>query len=369
MTYQLPAELQSRLDSYSEVDQKFISKCLSLFAWLSDPANSEEQPPYETDPEGSQIADLFFAQSDPAVFVPKNCRLISINQLHKSAAGFKRDLKESMNQCLDKLQSFGIVSAATFAPSKAGHTKEVRYIASDWIVQDNELAVKKLEADLFNLLTQSMQTKETKSAYDGRPLRFLQTTRVSFGGSSWIAQQGTVVEDYPLCRYLYENNFPVISHITEWDMVQCQRCRHLFDSSVNEYSDTVLIYLRDLIYWYNGSTIKRTRGDLELDSFLQRHLIDTRQPVAFAARDEYSVCPRCGNISARERLLGDRSKPLVMSQPTPAPVQAIAVGAAPATAILAAVETPPLPPPFVDPLTQLLNDLPISERLEHRFWE
>lgn len=207
----------------------------------------------------------------------------------------------------------------------------------------------------------SEQIKETKPAYDGSPLRILQTTRVSFGGSSWMAEAGTIVEDYILCRFMYENNYPVIS-VTEHNMVQCQRCRHLFDNSINEYTGTVLIYLRDLIFYFNGSTIRRQRGELELDSFLIKYLIDTKMPVAFAAKDEYSHCPCCGNVSTKEKVLGDRSNPLLSSQPMPAPVQA----AAPATATS---ETPPPVAPFIDPLTKPMSDLPIEQRLNERYWE
>jgi len=216
------------------------------------------------------------------------------------------------------------------------------------------------------MATQSaIQTKETKPAYDGSPLRLLQQTRISFNSQSWIAEAGTVFEDYPLCSFMWAHNYPVIA-ASAGDMVQCQKCQHLFDASINEYTGTVLIYLKDTTYWYNGSTVKRVRGELELDSFLQRHCIDTKQQIAIAGKDEYSHCPACNNISVKEKLLGDRSKPLAL--PTP-PAQAVA--AAPATATLAAVETPSPPPSFVDPLTQPMSDLPIEERLEKRFggWE
>jgi hypothetical protein len=206
---------------------------------------------------------------------------------------------------------------------------------------------------------------EAKPAYDGSPLRLLQTTRVTYGGSSWMAEAGTVIKDYPLCRYMWENDYPVIS-ATEPDMVmQCQRCRHLFDSSINEYSGSVLIYLKDLIYWYNGSTIRRLRGELELDSFLQKYLIDNKMQVAVAARDEFSHCPACGNISKKEKILGDRSIPLVSSQPTPAPAQELAPAMATAT-----LNTSPPVAPFADPLTQKFgDDLPVEDVLEKRFWE
>lgn len=204
---------------------------------------------------------------------------------------------------------------------------------------------------------------ETKPAYDGSPLRLLQTTRVTYGGSSWMAEAGTVIEDYPLCRYMWENDFPVIS-ATAPDMMQCQQCRHLFDSSINEYSGSVLIYLKDLIYWYNGSTIRRLRGELELDSFLQKYLIDNKMQVAVAARDEFSHCPACGNICKKEKILGDRSIPLVSSQPAPAPAQGVPVTPAMAATTATPENSQPVP---LDPLTMPMTDLPLDQRLEKRF--
>jgi len=200
-------------------------------------------------------------------------------------------------------------------------------------------------------------------------LRLLRDMQVTFNGSSWRAQAGTIIEGWQLCQHLLKTGAPVVS-VDQTNIAMCPECNQQFDVTQTQETETpILICLQDLRFWFNGVTILRKRGDIEADPFLVRFMIDSKLPIAAAAQHEYGVCPnpKCRKVFARAAVLGDGVRTYHLQTPaqSPAPAQELA----PATATLAVVETPPPVAPFADPLRQpLSNDLDIDQRLEKRFW-
>jgi len=375
MTYELSPDLKDKLKTYSKDDAEAIAGAMSIWAWVSDIANSEEQEPIATDdPQIRAAIDSLWAQAESISFLPSDARIIPINLLHKSNAGFSRKTKIELNRALGKLRDVGVVSQPSFLMSTAGHSREVRYLSPLWQVSDNDLAFSKLESSLLDLLLAQVEvTPPQVAAPEAQPaavyaLRILHDMQISFSGATWNQARGSVVEGFQLCEHLKKTG-AAVAEISQTDVAQCPNCNTRFSVMDSpERATPPLICLKDLRFWFNGSTILRQKGDLEDDEFLIKHLLETRAAVAWASPSEWAQCPnsKCRRVFKREALLGDLTRMQHLQPQSPAPAQLVA--AAPAATATTATSPQPVAP-FADPLRQpLSNDLDIHDRLSQRFW-
>lgn len=376
MAYELSPDLKDKLKTYSEDTAQAIVDCVGLWVWLSDIANTEEQAPIASDdPQIRAAVDNLWAGTQLINFLPSDARVVPINILHKSNAGFSRKTKDELNAALDRLQSIGVVSRTSAIMSTPGHFREVRYLSPLFLVVDNALAFAQKEKEVFELLLAQIEVApprvavpEVQPAAPG-PLRLLRDMRISYGSNVWEATAGSIFQEHGLCRYLLETGAPV-APISQIDIVVCPECNQRFDAmQTQEPESHVLIMLADITFWVNNSTIRRRKGDIESDQYLVKHLLESKAQVTFAAPHEFARCPnsKCRMVFKREAVLGDLTRMQPLQPQNLAPTQAVAI--APATATLAAVETPPPAAPFADPLRQPLgNNLDLDQRLSQRFY-
>ena len=146
--------------------------------------------------------------------------------------------------------------------------------------------------------------------YQAGPLRALHDFLVVREASTQKIAAGTIIKNEPLCKFLIEKGpFPV-APLDQSDACSCTITTCRFKFNAGDYTPLdhpVLFVLRDFYFGFNSTVLRFKGGDVisrrDLAAFLTGG--NAHWPVAVAAPNDYSVCPRCKHVARRAVLLGE----------------------------------------------------------------